>query len=298
MSKRELFAPKAFERPAGLQWDAPADALTHWADAPPQAAAQDESVISVMEVIGEDSWSGGGFTARKAGALLRNMAGKNITLHINSPGGDMFEGLAVYNLLREHKGEVTVKVLGVAASAASIIAMAGDRIEMGRGAMMMIHNAWGLVVGNRHDFTAASETFAEFDDAMASIYEKRTGQARAAIVKLMDGAGAGDGTFMSADTAIEKGFADAMSDDEDEDSMAAASRAAGARNEALAARRRLDAHLAKAGLPRSERRRLLREAAGTPGAAAPEDAMLRAGDDPAFALAGARALAELQKLAT
>lgn len=84
------------------------------------------------------------------------MGGENVTVNINSPGGDMFEGLAIYNLLREYSGKVTVKVLGIAASAASIIAMAGDEIQIGRGAFLMIHNCWIVMIGNRHDLAKAA----------------------------------------------------------------------------------------------------------------------------------------------
>ncbi|MFT2622165.1 head maturation protease, ClpP-related, partial [Escherichia coli] len=69
----------------------------------------------------------------------------------NSPGGDMFEGLAIYNLLREHEGEVNVKVLGLAASAGSVIAMAGDTVQIARAGFLMIHNAWVVAMGNRND---------------------------------------------------------------------------------------------------------------------------------------------------
>lgn len=76
------------------------------------------------------------------------MNGADVTVNINSPGGDMFEGLAIYNLLREYQGKVTVKVLGIAASAASVIAMAGDDIQIGRGAFLMIHNCWVVAMGS------------------------------------------------------------------------------------------------------------------------------------------------------
>ncbi|WP_367672858.1 Clp protease ClpP, partial [Serratia symbiotica] len=81
----------------------------------------------------------------------------------------------IYNLLREYPGKVTVKVLGLAASGASIIAMAGDEIQIGRGAFLMIHNCWVVAVGNRHDFAAMAENMAPFDNAMADIYSARSG---------------------------------------------------------------------------------------------------------------------------
>lgn len=258
-----LNAPKAYE------WDAPADALQRWK--PSAAAAIDDAQsITVFDVIGQDPWTGEGVTAKRVGAALRAMGDAPVTVKVNSPGGDMFEGLAIYNLLREHPGEVTVKVMGLAASAASIIAMAGDRIEMGLGSFLMIHNSWGMVVGNQADMREAAAVFAEFDAAMADIYSARTGKPADEVAAMMAAE-----TWLRPESAIAAGFADGtfdaagMADDDEEDDSAQARRARAA----------LDATLAKAGMPRSERRRLMREAAGTPRAAG--DAMPGAGIDAA-----------------
>jgi ATP-dependent Clp protease, protease subunit len=272
MSKRDLYAPKALQRPAGYQWEPPSNALARWAENQPQAAA-DSTEISVYEPIGDDGW-GGGFSARKMAAILRSLGTKPVTVAINSPGGDMFEGLAIYNMLREHPEAVTVKVRGIAASAASIIAMAGDEIIMGQGAFLMIHNAWGLVIGNRNDFSTAAAQFAEFDDAMAGIYEKRTGMKREDVAAMMDAE-----TFLSAETALAKGFADSIFDD---DNMGDAAQDRNPENRAKAARQRLDAMLAQQGVPRSERRAMLRDVSGMPGAADP--VMPGADDIPAAAM--------------
>jgi ATP-dependent Clp protease protease subunit len=85
----------------------------------------------MYDVIGEDFWSGGGVTVNRVDAALRQIGNQDVEVHINSPGGDMFEGIAIYNRLLEHPGKVTVKVLGLAASAASIIAMAGEEVLIG-----------------------------------------------------------------------------------------------------------------------------------------------------------------------
>ncbi|MBY6265564.1 Clp protease ClpP [Azospirillum sp. 412522] len=270
MSLRNLPAAQAFERPEGLHWDPPSDALERWAAT--AAMAEAPGTIGIMDVIGTDSWSGEGVTAKRISGALRSIGTKPVTVSINSPGGDMFEGLAIYNLLREHPAEVTVKVMGLAASAASIVAMAGDRIEVGLGSFLMIHNAWGAVVGNRHDWRAAADVFEQYDAAMADIYAARTGQPVKEVAKMMDAE-----TFMRASEAVDKGFADATFNDPAPSSDGASARAE------MSARRRLDALLAKDGMPRSERRRLMREALGTPGAAEPP-ATLRAGFDPAAAL--------------
>lgn len=254
MTKRTLPQAKALERPKAYDWDMRADAMERWT---PRAAESDPAnTISIYDVIGQDFWTGEGVTAKRIAGALRSIGAKDVVVNVNSPGGDMFEGLAIYNLLRDHPGEVTVKVMGLAASAASIIAMAGDRIEMGLGSFMMIHNSWGLVVGNQFDFKEASDTFAEFDAAMTDIYVARTSGNRAEIEKMM----AAD-TWLRAEAAIEAGFADGTFEAPEAPKTEEA--------KARSARAALDATLAKAGMPRSERRRLLQDAAGTPGAAGP-----------------------------
>lgn len=252
MSLRKL-PVKALTRPQSYQFDAPAEALDKWQ---PRAAEADGNTISIYDVIGEDWWTGEGVTSKRVAGALRSIGAKPVTVNVNSPGGDMFEGLAIYNLLVEHPAEVTVRVMGLAASAASIIAMAGDKVEMGLGSMLMIHNSWGMVVGNQNDMRDAAATFAEFDAAMAEIYAARTGMKADEIAAMMDAE-----TFMRAETAIEKGFADATFEAPAYD---------GDKNkgdDAKKARARLDATLARAGMPRVERRALLREAAGMPNAA-------------------------------
>ncbi|SLN36643.1 ATP-dependent Clp protease proteolytic subunit [Aquimixticola soesokkakensis] len=254
MSLKQLPKAKAFDRPAAYVWDAPSDALDQWAETPLAAESDNPNTISIYDQIGQDMW-GDGFTAGRMGAALRSIGPNAVTVNINSPGGDMFEGLAIYNLLQEHPAQVTVKVMGVAASAASFIAMAGDNILMGKGSIMMIHNAWGAVMGNRHDFADAANVFKTFDTSMAAIYSARTGIDEAGIMAMLDGpTRSSDGTFMTAQDAIEKGFADGEFD-------APVSAKATIKTD-ISALRRLDAALAKTGLPRTERRALLSDATG------------------------------------
>jgi len=258
MSLRDLPAVQAFARPEGMTWDAPAGAMARWTPGLQAAEGDDAASISIYDFIGEDPWSGGGWTAKRVAGLLRSFGSRDVAVAINSPGGDVFEGIAIYNLLREHKGAINVKVMGLAASAASLIAMAGDDIRMGDGAMMMVHNAWGIALGNRHDMRAAADVLEPIDDAMAGIYAARSGQDRKKVGKMLD-----DETWMSAAQAVDFGFANGVMD---------AAKAPSARVEApVQARHQLDVILAKTGMPRSERRRLLREIAndGTPGAAVP-----------------------------
>lgn len=145
MSKKQLPAAPAGRPCARVTCETLPSALDRW-DGGIKAAATDDNSISVFDVIGQDYW-GEGVTAKRIAGALRAMNGADVTVNINSPGGDMFEGLAIYNLLREYEGRVTVKVLGIAASAASVIAMAGDDIQIGRGAFLMIHNCWVVAMG-------------------------------------------------------------------------------------------------------------------------------------------------------
>ena len=216
MTLRKMPEAKTFQRPQNFQWDAPSDVLARCSELPLAAEADDANTISIYDVIGEDFWTGGGFTAKRMAAALRSIGKNDVTVKINSPGGDMFEGIAIYNLLREHPAKVTIDVMGWAASAASIIAMAGDDVRMGLGTFMMVHNAWGVVIGNRHDMRAAADLFDGFDGAITDIYEARTKLDRKAITKLMDAE-----TFMGPSEAVEKGFADSVLNELKADAQAA-----------------------------------------------------------------------------
>jgi len=264
MSLKNLPAPQAFDRPAGYTWDAPSTALDQWAEKPLAAEADDPNTVSIYGVIGEDYW-GEGFTAKRMAGALRSVGKNAVTINVNSPGGDMFEGLAIYNLLREHPAKVTVKVMGVAASAASVIAMAGDEVLMGTGSVMMIHNAWGLVIGNRHDFADAASVFETFDASMASIYAARTGMKDADVMAMLDGpTRASDGTYMTAAEAIAKGFADAEFDGVSSDVSAHAAAPAD-----VMARRQMEAALAKQGMARKDRANLINSLSGQRDATGP-----------------------------
>ena len=273
MSLRQLPEAPTMARPQNYQWDAPSDVLAKWAEHSFAAApgADADATISIFDVIGEDGWTGGGVTAKRISAALRSIGNRDVIVRINSPGGDMFEGIAIYNLLRTHPAKVTVEVLGWAASAASIIAMAGDVIRMGLGSFMMVHNAWGMVIGNRHDMREAASLFDGFDSAIADIYEARTGVKRSEIEKLMDAE-----TFMGASEAVEYGFADGITDDADPASGPAVSASATVPSQILA-KRRIDAALAQQGISRTERRKMFNQIAGTHNAAEP--AMHDAGFD-------------------
>lgn len=253
--KRTMPQARQIDRPQGLQWEISPRALERWT---PDLMAADkaDNTISILDPIGQDPWTGEGVTAKRISAALRSIGDKDVVVNLNSPGGDLFEGMAIYNLLRDHKGEVTVRVLGVAASAASIIAMAGDEILIARAGFIMIHDTWVITLGNRHDLREIADTLEPFDAAMADIYAARTGLEAKKIGKMMDAE-----TWIGGAAAVEDGFADALlpADEVKKD--------ANAKGERVAAYL-LDMALAKAGMPRSERRALLQEfKSGTPSAA-------------------------------
>lgn len=245
MSLRKLPEPRALQRPQNLQFDPPADVYAAWVNGPQAAESTDESTVSIFEIIGEDFWSGGGMTAKRMAGILRAVGEKPIRVQINSPGGDVFEGIAIYNQLRKHKAKVTVEVVGLAASAASIIAMAGDEIRMDLGSFLMVHNAWGIVMGNRHDLTDAADLLGSIDAALVDIYEARTGEKRDEIERLMD-----KETWLSPKDAVDRGFADSIDETTRTDD---GKKAADPKHSQLMAKRRMEAVLAKAGVARTER---------------------------------------------
>lgn len=252
--------------PQGVSFELSHSALARWnaalAAKDDDKKDSDEASINIYDVIGED-WMGEGMTAKRIAGILRSIGERDVVVNINSPGGDLFEGIAIYNLLRDHDHRVTTRVIGLAASAASVIAMAGDEIQVARAGFMMIHNVWVLAMGNRNDLRESADQLETFDDALASVYAARTGMEKKAVAKLMDRE-----TWFSGEQAIEQGFAEALlpADEleekkEDDDKPAASLRA-------------IDARLARRGVPRNERRSLIngmKELFGTPRAAEPQD---------------------------
>lgn len=254
MSLLQLPEINASAKLGAVQFDMRPDALERW-EPSIRAAAADAASISIYDRIGE-SFDGEGVTAKRIAAVLRNIGARDVTVNVNSPGGDFFQGVAIYNLLREHKAKVTVKVMGIAASAASVIAMAGDEILMGDGAFLMIHNAWAMAIGNRHDMAAAAEQLAPFDAAMAQVYAVRSGQTVAAVAAMMD-----KETWIGAAQAVKEGFASGLIVREDISGDPSAH--ANAKYLAI-----VEASMARAGHSRTVRREAIKSLfSGTPGAA-------------------------------
>lgn len=223
-----------------------------------RALAADDATITMFDIIGEDFWAGGGVTAKKVAAQLRAIGDRPVTVQINSPGGDMFEGIAIYNVLREHPQPITVQVMGMAASAASIIAMAGDDIQVGASSFLMIHNCWVLAMGNRNDFRDLADWLEPFDQAMVGLYAQRTGRESDEIAGWMN-----KETYMSGTQAVERGFADDLLP---ADAMKVDAKAQ-AEDRDLNELRAMELTLVRAGQTRSEARDRINKIKGTPGAA-------------------------------
>jgi ATP-dependent Clp protease, protease subunit len=245
-----------------------------------RSLAKGDNVITMFDIIGEDWWTGGGITSKSVAAQLRAIGDRPVEVHINSPGGDMFEGIGIYNVLREHSQDVTVKVMGMAASAASIIAMAGDRIEIGAASFLMIHDCWTIALGNKSVMRSTADFLEPFDQAVADLYAARSGQ-KAADCSAWMTVNNGDGTWLSGSQAVEKGFADAlMSNDQithDEGAKAADREANQVRAMELA--------LLAQGKSRTEAHARIKELRGTTDSAPPADTTDSVGNGLASSLA-------------
>ena len=154
--------------------------------------------------ISDETWWGDEVTPQIFRSEL-NAAEGDIDLWINSPGGDCYAAAQIYNMLMEYPGEVTVKIDGIAASAASVVAMAGSTVEMSPVATIMIHNPMTISIGDTHEMERTISFLAEIKESIINAYEIKTGLSRAKISRLMDAE-----TWMNAKKAVELGFADSV----------------------------------------------------------------------------------------
>ena len=174
----------------------------NWLDVKDEAEAPEERVLEINGEIASESWFDDDVTPKLFKDELMSGSGP-ITIWLNSPGGDCIAASQIYSMLMDYAGEVTVKVDGIAASAASVIAMAGTKVLMAPTALMMIHNPMTLAWGDRSEMTKAIEMLDEVKESIVNAYEIKTGLSRAKISHLMD-----TETWMNANKAIELGFAD------------------------------------------------------------------------------------------
>ena len=165
-----------------------------------KAEADKPGELSIFDDIGAY-----GVSAKNFLNDLRGIEADTVSLEINSPGGDVFAGLAIYNGLRASGKKINVKVLGLAASAASLVAMAGDTIEMSENSFMMVHNPWSFAAGSAEDLRDTADVLDKIGVSLVSTYAKRTGRPEGEIAALLN-----DETWMTAQEAVDAGFATAV----------------------------------------------------------------------------------------
>ena len=170
----------------------------------------DKAEIWIYEYIGEDFWSGNGVTAKSFQKELSKIKAKEIDLHINSPGGEVFDGITIYNLLKQHPATVTTYIDGLAASIASVIALAGDSVYMAANALFMLHNPYGLAVGNAESMREMADRLDKVAGSLVMAYTDKTGKDESDISTLMDAE-----TWLSAAEAKEYGFIDDITEQMD-----------------------------------------------------------------------------------
>lgn len=176
-----------------------------WAFKPVEGAVKAAELLLYGE-IAASSWWGDEVTPKQFAADLKGLGDVSlINVRINSPGGDVFAGQAIHSMLKRHPATINVYVDGLAASAASIVAMAGDRVLMPQNAVMMIHDPWTIVVGNADDMRKAAADLDKIREPVISAYEAKTGLSRDRIGEMLAAE-----TWMTAEEAVELGFADAV----------------------------------------------------------------------------------------
>lgn len=159
--------------------------------------------IDLYGEISDVTWWGDEVTPAQFKADLGDLGDvANLDIHINSGGGDVFAGFTIYNILARHKAHKTVYIDGLAASIASLIAMAGDEIKMPANSMMMIHNAWAAIAGNAQELRDMADELEKVDGLLRNTYVSKTGLDEAEIADMM-----ANETWFTAEEALEKGFA-------------------------------------------------------------------------------------------
>ena len=179
----------------------------NWLDEMDEAEGTEERVLEINGEIASESWFDDDVTPKLFKDELLSGNGP-ITIWLNSPGGDCIAASQIYSMLMDYEGEVTIKIDGIAASAASVIAMAGTKVLMAPTALMMIHNPMTMAWGDKSEMTKAIEMLDEVKESIVNAYEIKTGMSRAKISHLMDSE-----TWMNANKAIELGFADDILED-------------------------------------------------------------------------------------
>lgn len=176
----------------------------NWSNSTDENETNHTRVLSINGPIAEDSW----FDDDVTPALFKdelNAGDGDITVWINSPGGDCVAATQIYNMLVDYSGNVTVKIDGMAASAASVIAMSGDKVLMSPVSMLMIHNPATIAMGDHNEMQKAIDMLSEVKESIMNAYAIKTGLSRAKLSHLMESE-----TWMNANKAVELGFADGV----------------------------------------------------------------------------------------
>ncbi|EWG08896.1 Clp protease [Cytobacillus firmus DS1] len=176
-------------------------------------AGEENSTLTIYGDIGE-SWWGESTSAKDVESALKSVTSSTLTVHINSPGGDVFDGIAIYNQLKNHSAKVIVYVDGLAASAASIIAMAADELIMNTGSMLMIHEASTFTWGTKADIKKTLNALEGIDKSIADIYMTRYQGERSEIETLIE-----NETWFTSSEAVELGLADKVKDVQEEEEL-------------------------------------------------------------------------------
>lgn len=171
---------------------------------------QERAEIWIYEQIGEDWWTGEGITSKGFQKELSSIKAKQIDLHINSPGGNVFDGLTIYNLLKQHPATITTYIDGLAASIASVIALAGDNVTMAENALWMMHNPSGMVMGTSQDMRSMADVLDKVRGSIATAYVGKSGKEEGEIYSLMDSE-----TWMTAWEAKSAGLVDEIGSEMD-----------------------------------------------------------------------------------
>ena len=176
--------------------------VNNWLSYQPRASAMEPATIQIFDQIGEDWFGGSGVSAKAFSQTLQDVGQGPLVVEINSPGGNVWDGLSIYNMLRGRQAPVTTRVVGIAASIASIIALAGDTVEMAEASLFMIHDPSGMVAGTSEDMRKMADALDQHAEVLASIYAKATGKPTSQIRAAMKAE-----TWFTAQEAIRFGLA-------------------------------------------------------------------------------------------
>ena len=183
--------------------------INNWLSYQPRASASEPATLQIFDQIGEDWFGGSGISAKAFSQALQDVGQGPLVIEINSPGGNVWDGLAIYNMLRGRQAPVTTRVVGIAASIASIIALAGDTVEIADAALFMIHDPSGMVAGTSEEMRKMADALDQHAEVLAGIYSKVTGRPTSQIRTAMK-----EETWFTAQEAIQFGLADKMTEEQ------------------------------------------------------------------------------------